>query len=434
MSAEFFTYNFRLSLIKKLIYDMPFREKFIDFINPNWFELHLQPVLLSIVSFKNEKITITDIEADVVNYIERLGIPIDIVNKTIKEIKNAEDLNRDILIEKIKDWIIKERVKDALKKSIEKLKDNDLEQIKKEIENAFDVNFEEDDGIVFEKDFKSAIISLGNRYKDDNLISTGFPTYDKALLGGYAKGELHCIQAPPKRGKSTIASVIGFNVLKQNYAVIHITLEISELDVMAKYVCNMTDVKFSDVVKLEYKQIILNKVMQFNEKYNPQLFIKHFPNKTINVNHIRAYINRLISDGKLTKDIGLIIVDYDDLLLPVSNVKDSYESAGDIYFDLVKLAEDYNTPVLTLAQPNRSAWNKQVGDFIKGEDISHSAKKIHNTFSISSLNLRTLRDTEDGGREGIYDFYIDLVRRGYSGLTAKLHARLDKASFIENKD
>jgi len=62
------------------------------------------------------------------------------------------------------------------------------------------------------------------------------------------------------------------------------------------------------------------------------------------------------------------------------------------------------------------------GELIYSFDIAHSAMKIHNCFSISSLNFK---DKDDNGI-----LFLDLVRRGKS-VQVPINRNLDKATFKE---
>jgi hypothetical protein len=121
----------------------------------------------------------------------------------------------------------------------------------------------------------------------------------------------------------------------------------------------------------------------------------------------------------------VIIIDYDDCLLPTTKIKDNmYLEGSQIYADLKALADYFDCPIFTFAQPNRAAFNKVEHDeMIESSDLAHSAKKAMKATSISSLNFK--KDDAFGW------FYMDIVRRGVGNKKIPLKRILEKAAFVE---
>jgi len=207
-------------------------------------------------------------------------------------------------------------------------------------------------------------------------------------------------------GKSTLACNIGTNALLYNKTVYHISLEIKSVDVMAKYAVRMTNLTYDELVSCSDVEYI-ERIAKFNQ-YKPRLFVNYWTELTVSAQVIRGWVSRTRSQTGFNPD--LIIVDYDDCLLPVRGSRDDmYNDAGEVYSDLIGLADYFKCPVVTFAQPRREAWEKVNNDeLIHSYDLAHSARKAHKTYSISSLNFK------EGSNEGI--FYIDLARRGESGV------------------
>lgn len=428
MTAELYDIEFRKQILKLLLSDLEFSIKFLPLLKEEYFkEYSLQIIFKAIQSLRQRsedlvEIGKTELRSEIYDLCSVRGIPTDEIIQDVDDIYSSSKVNTEIIKEKLINWIRKERVVEALKQSIDRVKSGNIDEIKNIIEKAFDINVGDDYGFIFQENYPEFIAKYRERYAEDVLIKTGFSEYDKALMGGYGRGEVHTIIAPPKLGKSTFATNVGFNVLKQQYAVVHITLELSEIDVMAKYFCLMTGFTYKELLT-ESQEEIDRRIHTFYSTYKPELFVKFFMNRTITIDNIKSYISSLRADKKITKKIGLIIVDYDDLLLPTSNARDQYEASGDIYFDLVKLAKYFDCPVLTLSQPRRDAWTKAYrGELVSSEDISHSAKKVHNAYSISTLT----KTSHDGSS---YILYTDMVRRGKSGIRINLKSDLDRAKF-----
>lgn len=345
----------------------------------------------------------------------------DEVNLIFRTILKNEQFVSDQIIK----FIRKQEMKIALGKAIDiaEKEDDGYERILKIIDEAVSVGLGNNkNGLTFD-DLKNFITSYRSYYSPEKLTPIGLPTYDRALLGGIAPGEIHCIQACPKTGKSTFLVNIGVNALLRGIPVFHITLELKEIDVLAKYAVRLSGLKYSEIIDGNIEDYT-NRMQQYH-KYKPKLFIKYWTANTINVLTIRSWISRIRAEKNINP--GLILIDYDDLLLPVHERKfegSMYLDAGEIYTDMIGLADYFSAPVVTAAQPNRNAWEKQrLGELIYSYDLAHSALKAHHCFTLSSLNFG------DNANDGI--FYLDLTRRGESGIKIKIKRDLSYAFFQE---
>lgn len=274
-------------------------------------------------------------------------------------------------------------------------------------------------------DITSLPSTYQRKYAVERVVRTGFLSYDTAL-GGLAPKELHTIVAPPKCGKSTIASSIGAQICASDKVVYHATLEIDEIDVLSKYALRMTG--------MTYRDLMFHTDGSIEEKYPrvkmcwDRLFIKWWEEKTATTADIRSWISRSVQLGNPKPDI--IIIDYDDCLVPSSQKKDDlYSESGQIYTDLLGLAAYFDCPILTFSQPTREAWTyyKKTDKFINAGHIAHSGRKVHKCHSIATLNFKETCDTEGY-------LYIDLARRGRSGVEIPIKRDLSRATFLEDSD
>lgn len=137
-------------------------------------------------------------------------------------------------------------------------------------------------------------------------------------------------------GKSTIACNIGVNVLAWGKSVYHITNELKEIDIMAKYATRITGLSYAEIMSCsdeQYKERISKFI-----KYKPNLFVNYWTEKTLNAMTIRSWISRKRSMTGINPD--LIIIDNDDGMVPVAgHTGDMYDDAGEIYGDFIGLAD-----------------------------------------------------------------------------------------------
>ena len=108
----------------------------------------------------------------------------------------------------------------------------------------------------------------------------------------------------------------------------------------------------------------------------------------------------------------MIIVDYGDLLRPVRYLKEKRNELESIYEELRGIAAEYEAPVWTASQTNRSGLNAEV---ITMESISEAFNKCFVADFIFSIS-RTVEDKgTNGGR-----LFIAKNRNGPDGLVYPL--------------
>ena len=258
---------------------------------------------------------------------------------------------------------------------------------------------------------------LIKRYSPSVLVSTGFPSLDNIFYGGFAPGEIHVVQAPPKAGKSALGVNVGAINVLLGKKVLHVTLELTHYEVLMRYVQRIASISYTDILKMEEDEWNLLKERIYNQVLKDYLFVLYYPEKSASAMEIHSWLTRQKVVREWKPDF--IIIDYDDCLLPSSGSKDSlYEDSGDIYSDLIRLAVKWDVPILTFSQPVRDAWSKpDKGEAIEPNDLAHSARKAHRSWSISSLNFKT------GSEEGF--FYLGFNRRGKSGVRIPLKRKLE---------
>jgi len=118
------------------------------------------------------------------------------------------------------------------------------------------------------------------------------------------------------------------------------------------------------------------------------LIVKEYPTKSASTNTIRAHLSRLVKRG-ITP--GLVIVDYADLLKPVQVRKEKREELGSIYEELRALSTEFQCPIWTASQTNRSGLSAEV---ITMEQISEAFNKCFVADFIISVS-RTIEDKQN---------------------------------------
>ena len=160
---------------------------------------------------------------------------------------------------------------------------------------------------------------------------------------------------------------------------VHYTLELADTVVATRYDSVITGIPINEVYS--YK----NKVHEFVQEVEGKLIVKEYPTKTASTQMIKNHIDRLIRRG--TKP-NMVIVDYGDLLRPVTSQREKRIELESIYEELRSIAQIYEVPVWTASQTNRTGLNAEV---ITMESISEAFNKCFVADFICTMS-RTVED------------------------------------------
>lgn len=184
-------------------------------------------------------------------------------------------------------------------------------------------------------------------------LSTGFVDLDN-MLAGLQKSDLIILGARPSLGKTTLALDIVRNVArKENVAVGVFSLEMSKDQVIDRILASEAGVglwklrtghlsssgDFNDFSKISLALDSLSKV---------PIFVDDTPSPT--VLQIRAMARRLRSKNNL----GLLIVDYLQLVQPRSDIDGYVQQVTDVANSLKSLARELNIPIVAVSQLSRA--------------------------------------------------------------------------------
>jgi len=248
------------------------------------------------------------------------------------------------------------------------------------------------------------------------LITSGIPHLDHALGGGLGRGELGVIFGPPKRGKSMALINMAYGALCSNGIIDPVTAELRPLRV-AYYTLEMNlerlamrfDARLCGQY-LDYRASAPEKFVEIvterrKQHIHGELFIKHYPTRTMTPSLLRTHLSLLQSDGWAP---DLLIVDYADIMKAERRTEDMRHAQAGIYEDLRTIAHDYNCAVWTGSQANRSSMDKptlNIGDLAESFEkaaiadalIAMCQTKEEVEAQESRLVLAALRNAEDGG-------------------------------------
>jgi len=300
----------------------------------------------------------------------------------------------EFIKDKALDFCRKQKLKGAMLKSVDLLQSCSFDEISKIINDALVLGSDSNFGYDYLKDFEERF-----EIKSRNPISTGWPEIDSISGKGLGNGELGVVVAPTGAGKSMVLTHLGAQALLRGVTVIHYTLELSDTTIASRYDSCITGVGLGDL--FSFKELIYEKV----QDVKGQLIIKEYPTKSASTRTIKNHLEKLMNRGI---EPGLIIVDYGDLLRPVVARKEKRTELESIYEEMRCIAQEFECPVWTASQTNRSGLNAEV---ITMESISEAFSKCFVADFIFTVS-RTMDDkTSNTGR-----LYVAKNRNGPDGL------------------
>jgi len=306
----------------------------------------------------------------------------------------APDL--DFIQDKALDFFKNQTLKNAILESVEIMESKgDYDRIKKIVDDALNAGTERNIGHEYIK-------HIEDRYSETarETVSTGWEVIDELTQGGLGGGELGVIVAPAGVGKTWVLAAIGSNAMKVGKTVVHYSLELNEAYVGLRYDSIFTGVENQN---LKYHK---DDVISEMDKLKGDLVIKYFPTKTASVNTLSAHLKRITTLGT---QVDMVVVDYADILKDMGGSREVRHALGNIYEDLRGLAGEFQIPIWTASQANRSALDEDV---IEATKVSESYQKVMTADFVMSLSRKVEDKIGNTGR-----FHVIKNRFGPDGLT-----------------
>ena len=391
--------SYQTKVVTNLVTDRPFLEQVSDILETKYFESDTNKWVVDITRkyfskykntpttdfFKTEIQKITD-KALQQNVLTQL--------KAIYALQSGGD----------SEWVKNEFVtfcknqnfKNVILTSVDLLQTGQFDKIEKLVRDAVKVGQTNDLGLDYKEDIEVRFEEVNRR-----TVKTNWDVIDELIDGGLGPGELGVIVAPSGVGKTWVLCHIGAEAVRQGKNVLHYTLELTQNYVGQRYDTIFTGIPSSEL--RDNKEQIKDKV----DKLKGGLMIKYYPPKGITANTIAAHID-MVRSTKFQPD--LIIIDYADLLISVNSKNNSdYQEQGGIYIDLRAMGGEYQIPIWTASQTNRSAIESDV---IHADKIADSYAKVMNADLIISVSRKDTDKLNDTAR-----FHVMKNRFGPDGLT-----------------
>ena len=300
--------TFQDKLTYLILTERVFADQLGEVLDVNFLEYkYLQSIVRSIYEYKEKYEVYPSLK--IMATLVRNNIDDDVVKEQAKEYllsvlqdsSIVEDC--DYVKETSLDFCKKQKLKEAMMRSVKLLNRSSFDEISTVINEALklgtDVNFGYDYKLDFEERFK---------IKQRDPITTGWKEIDAICKGGLGNGELGVVIAPTGAGKSMALVHLGAQAVKLGKTVIHYTLEMAETSIAGRYDSCITGLKLKEM--FQFKEQIHERVKDIEGN----VIIKEYPTKSATTTTIKNHLERIKSRGI---KVDMIIVDYADLLRPV---------------------------------------------------------------------------------------------------------------------
>ena len=410
--------SFQEKLVKTILFDRNFANQMEEVLDTNYLELKYLQVFVDLLFQHKQSYPHPTYEAMVSVVRTQTEDYSDSIIKQVIEFmarikSNAiGDDDEEYVKEKSLDFCKKQKLKEAILKSVDLLQSQSFDQIQKVINEAMNLGADNDHGHDWHKDVLDRF-----EMKMRNPISTHWDEIDSITKGGLGKRELGVVVAPTGAGKSMALAHLGAYAVIKGKTVVHYTLELADTVVGQRYDSCITGIELKNLMSMK------DSIVMAIEHIPGKLIIKEYPTKSASTRTITGHLEKLRQKG-INPD--MIIVDYADLLKPTATGFKSQElrhSLGNIYEELRGIGQTFDIPVWTASQTNRSGLNAEV---ITMEAISEAFSKCFVADFICSIS-RTIEDkTENKGR-----MFVAKNRNGIDGIvypmeidTAKVHMKV----------
>lgn len=426
-----YSFEFQRKILAFLVRDLQFLTMYgYDIVQPRYFDsFYHQFICKSIIRFFRKYGRTPDkegLEAILVDSGKTSRMDDEAIQNILDEVYQMYTMdleNMDFIGDKLLKFIRRQNLTRGLNQIGELLdSDEDLDSAVSIMQKAVTVGHSVDLGLNVGNDYTKLKGLYQKEYGLQNIIKSPIEDLNRALGGGFYKKFLYVVTAPPGRGKTTFMAWLAAYMMRKGFGVYYYTFEVPEIEILFKVVSSITGITHDTLLDSSEEQFkeYLSRMAPFAK----QMQIKKYAGKSISVHGLRSHASRAKTVEGVTP--GIIFVDYADYLLSTLGTKDnSYFEGGDVYQDLLNLAEEYNCPVITASQPKVDAWSKHT---IEEGDLAESSKKAQLARGIISMN-----QTQEEHDNNYMRLYTAKMSKGMANKTIKVQVDLAKSHFAETR-
>jgi replicative DNA helicase len=265
-------------------------------------------------------------------------------------------------------------------------------------------------------------------------VPSGFFELDD-MLGGFQKSDLIIVAARPSMGKTAFAmSAVRNAAVEHGIPIAVFSLEMATIQLATRLISAEARINAHNIRTGKFKAEEGAKISRTVHKLSKApIYIDDTP--SISILELRAKARRL----KNEKNIGLIVIDYLQLIMGSYNMESREREISTISRSLKALAKELNVPVIALSQLNRQVESRtdkkpMLSDLRESGSIEQDADVVLFLYrpEVYGVTQYSGGDMNGESTEGVAEIIIGKQRNGPIG-EVKLRFLKDYARF-ENLD
>lgn len=341
-------------IVYNSLLDSEYLESILDYIKPSFFkDENIQIVFSALSEYYNTFCKTPNITEFKAHLDERQKVALREVANSFKDIDKHYD--KEVLLKNTERFIKEKAVLETVVRTNVDTQSGiiDTQKILADFERVCNISLVQSNGFDYLENIDKHCKDLLEVFK---TIPSGWKWLDERIGGGFqANGRaLYVFYGVTNVGKSIFLGNIATNILNQNKTVVLISLEMSEQIYAKRISAQLSQIAMNEL------QTHIDPLKQELYKYKnnhkeSKLIIKEFPPKSVSPVQIKTFINKLVKAG--TKP-DAIVLDYLNLLAPVDKGLNSYEGIKQITELVRALSYQFECPVITATQTNRTAYNE----------------------------------------------------------------------------
>lgn len=373
------------TILSNLIYNEEFCRKVFPYIKEEYFdENNLKKIFTTFAEYVGEYKAPPSIEALKISIDQRKDLneqSFKEVNTIIDELKVDDKTNQDWLVAETEKFCQDKDLYNSIRKAILILdgqdKTNDKGAIPQLLSDSLGISFDTHIGHDFLEDFESRFEFY---HRKEERLEFDIELLNKITKGGLPRKSMTVLLATTGGGKSLVKCHMAATSLMYGRNVLYITMEMAEEKISQRIDANLLDVTLDELVEMP-KDVYDRKINRIKGKTTGKLIVKEYPTGSAHAGHFRHMLNELKMKKNFTPDI--IFVDYLNICAS-SRVKgaaaaNSYTLVKSIAEEIRGLAMEFNVPIVTSSQFNRSGYDNSDVDLTNTSEsmgITHTADAI----------------------------------------------------------
>ena len=206
-------------------------------------------------------------------------------------------------------------------------------------------------------------------HKKERKLPFDLDWFNKITNGGIPPKTLNLIMAGTGVGKTLGLCHLAAGYLASGFNVLYITLEMAEERIAERIDANLLNTPL-DELKILPKETYDRRINKLKEKTPGKIIIKEYPTAGASVIHFRNLLNELSLKKNFRPDV--IIIDYMNICassrMKAASASDSYGYVKSIAEEIRGLGVEFNVPIWSATQSNRSGFADTDVDITKTSD------------------------------------------------------------------